>query len=85
MESFSCTPHERTHVEVSERVHGLPRCAQESSPDTHLIGGWTGPRGGGSFQGKKNRLFQPGIEPRISVKWPSHYTDYAVPAAIERY
>ena len=44
-----------------------------------------GPRGGGSFQGKKNRLLPPGIEPRISVPWPSHYTDYAVPAPIEKY
>ena len=85
MESSPCTRHQCKHVEVSEQVHALALCAQESSPDAHLIGVWTGPKCGGSFQGKNIRLFQPGIEHRVSFPWRSHYTDYAVPAPIEKY
>jgi hypothetical protein len=69
---------------MSKQVHAFPLCAQESSPDAHLICGLTGLKGGGSFQGMKNQLVQPGIDHRISVPWPSHYTDNAIPAPIEK-
>jgi hypothetical protein len=50
----------------------------------HWIRGWVDPRAGLDAVTKTEKyLTLPGIEPRSSSPWPSHYTDWAIPAPMD--
>ena len=58
-----------------------PAALPAARPGTHCIGGWVGLRGGLDRCGKSRP--PPGFDPRPGQSVGSHYTEYAIPAALD--